>query len=95
MRIISMKKLWVNAVPYKKEVVISALESGAEAVILPDGQTKTVREFGKIKTVEKNGDIVPGVDVDFIDITGKADEEKAAAGAKAPAAAKDVPVAFR
>jgi len=74
-----MKKLWVNADPYNKEVVISALESGAEAVVLPDGKSETVREFGKIKTVEKNGDIVPGVDVEFIDIKGKADEDKAAA----------------
>ena len=46
-----MKKLWINAVPYKKEVVISALESGAEAVVLPDGKSQTVRVFGKIKTV--------------------------------------------
>ncbi|MHC4336982.1 MAG: 3-dehydroquinate synthase II [Planctomycetota bacterium] len=74
-----MKKLWVNAVPYKKDVVISALESGAEAIVLPDGKSNTVREFGKIKTVEKNGDIKPGVDVEFIDIAGKADEDKAAA----------------
>lgn len=27
-----MKKLWVNVVPYKKEIAIAALESGAEAV---------------------------------------------------------------
>ena len=74
-----MKKLWVNAIPYNKEVVTSALESGAEAVVLLDGKSKTVREFGKIKTVEKNGDIKPGVDVEFIDIAGKADEDKAAA----------------
>jgi 3-dehydroquinate synthase II len=74
-----MKKLWVNAVPYNKEVVISALESGADAVVLPDGKSETVRQFGKIKTVEANGDIKPGVDVEFIDIAGKADEDKAAA----------------
>ncbi|MBN1391868.1 MAG: 3-dehydroquinate synthase II [Sedimentisphaerales bacterium] len=73
-----MKKLWVNVVPYKKEIAIAALESGAEAVVLPDGKSETVREFGKIKTVEKNGDIKPGVDVEFIDIKGKADEDKAA-----------------
>jgi len=74
-----MKKLWVNAVPYNKEVVISALESGVEAVVLPDGKSETVRQFGKIKTVEKNGDIKPGVDVEFIDIKGKVDEDRAAA----------------
>ena len=74
-----MKKLWVNAVPYNKEVVISALESGAEAVVLPDGKSETVRQFGKIKTVEKNGDFKPSIDVEFIDIKGKTDEDKAAA----------------
>jgi 3-dehydroquinate synthase II len=74
-----MKKLWVNADPYNKEVVISALESGAEAVVLPTGKSETVREFGKITTVEAKGDIVPGVNVEFIDIAGKADEDKAAA----------------
>jgi 3-dehydroquinate synthase II len=74
-----MKKLWVNVVPYSKEIAIAALESGAEAVVLPDGQSPTVRQFGKIKTVEKNGDIKPGVDVEFVDIKGKADEDKAAA----------------
>jgi len=74
-----MKKLWVNVVPYEKGLTIAALESGAEAVVLPDGKSETVREFGKIKTVEKNGDIKPGVDVEFIDISGKSDEDKAAA----------------
>jgi len=74
-----MKKLWVNVVPYKKEIAIAALESGAEAVVLPDGESDKLRQFGKIKTVEKSGDIKPGTDVEFIDIAGKADEDKAAA----------------
>ena len=74
-----MKKFWVNVIPYNKETVIAALESGAEAVVIPDGESKTIRQFGKIKTVEKSGDIVPGKDVEFIDIKSKADEDKAAA----------------
>src|SRR4030042_2063510 len=74
-----MKRLWVNVIPYKKDLAIAALESGAEAVVLPDGESATVREFGEIKTVEKNGDIKSGVDVEFIDVAGKADEDKAAA----------------
>ena len=73
-----MKKLWLNVVPYNKEIAIAALESGAQAVVLPDGQSETVRQFGKIKTVEKDGDIKPGMDVEFIDIAGKKDEDKAA-----------------
>jgi 3-dehydroquinate synthase II len=74
-----MKKLWLNVIPYNKEIAIAALESGAEAVVLPDDQSETVRQFGRIKTVEKDGDIKPGVDVEFIDIAGKEDEDKAAA----------------
>ena len=73
-----MKKLWVNVVPYEKDLAITALESGADAVVLPDGKSQIVREFGKIKTVEKNGDIKPGVDVEFVDVAGKSDEDKAA-----------------
>jgi 3-dehydroquinate synthase II len=74
-----MKKLWVNVVPYNKQIAIAALESGAEAVVVPEGQSETVRQFGRIKTVETHGDIRPGVEVEFIDIAGKADEDRAAA----------------
>ena len=74
-----MKKLWVNARPWVKDVVTTSLESGAEAVIVPDGDSAKVRDLGKIKTVEAGGDIIPSRDVEFIDITGKADEDKAAA----------------
>jgi 3-dehydroquinate synthase II len=70
--------LWVNAVPYDKGLVTAALESGAEAVVLPDGQSDKVRQLGRIKTVAKDGDIRPGVDVVFVDVAGKQDEDKAA-----------------
>jgi 3-dehydroquinate synthase II len=73
-----MKKLWVNATPYEKGLIIAALESGAEAVVVPDGKTSLVQQLGKIKTVAKDGDIRPGVDVVFVDIAGKQDEDKAA-----------------
>ena len=74
-----MKKLWVNATPYDKKIVTTALESGAEAVVLPEGKAETVRQLGKIKIVAKDGDIIPGKDVEFVDIKGKADEDRAAA----------------
>ena len=74
-----MKRLWINVVPYSKDIAIAALESGAEAVVLPDGDSDKVRQFGKIKTVEADGDIKPGTNVEFIEIAGKEDEDKAAA----------------
>jgi 3-dehydroquinate synthase II len=73
-----MKRFWVNVIPYGKDTAIAALESGAEALVLPAGQSQTVRQFGKIKTVEPQGDLKPGADVEFIEIAGKADEDRAA-----------------
>ena len=46
-----MKKFWLNALDYNKDAVICALESGADAVIVPDGKSGDVRELGKFKTV--------------------------------------------
>ncbi|MCX5645345.1 MAG: 3-dehydroquinate synthase II [Phycisphaerae bacterium] len=74
-----MKRLWVSVIPYNKQVAIVALESGAEAVVVPEGQSDTIRQFGRIKTVEKHGDLKPGIDVEFINVAGKADEDRAAA----------------
>jgi 3-dehydroquinate synthase II len=74
-----MKKLWINAIPYNKEIVIAALESGADAIMLADGDSEKVHQFGKIKTIEKNGDLIPGKDIQLIDIKSKEDEDKAAA----------------
>jgi 3-dehydroquinate synthase II len=74
-----MKRLWIDVVPYNKEIVIAALESGAEAVVLPEGQSDVVRQFGKIKAVAADGDLRPGTDVEFIDVAGKEGEDKAAA----------------
>src|SRR4030042_4432429 len=74
-----MRKLWVNVVPYKKDLAIAALESGAEAVVVPDNMSEKIHQLGRIKTVAKDGDLRPGVDVVFVDIAGKQDEDKAAA----------------
>jgi 3-dehydroquinate synthase II len=74
-----MKRLWIDVIPYSKQIAIAALESGAEAVVLADGDSDKVRQLGRIRTVEAGGDLKPGVDVGFIDIAGKQDEDKAAA----------------
>jgi len=47
--------------------------------VLADGDSDKVRQFGRIRTVEAGGDLKPGVDVEFIDIAGKQDEDKTAA----------------
>jgi 3-dehydroquinate synthase II len=73
-----MKKVWVSADPWNKEVVIRALESGADAVIVPKGCSPKVKELGSLATIAEDGDMKLGTDVAIIEIRGKADEEKAA-----------------
>ena len=68
---------WVNAKPYKKKVVTTALESGADAVIVPRGQSKKVHELGLIKTVSPDGDLKLGEDVVEVTISSEKDEAKA------------------
>ena len=67
---------WVNARPYKKEVVTTALESGADAVIVPRGQSNKVRDLGLIKTVAPDGDLKFGEDVVEATISSEKDEAK-------------------
>ena len=74
-----MKKFWVSSIPYDKKIVTTAIESGAEAIVLADGDSSKMRSFAKIKTVAPDGDIKPGTDVEFVDIAAKADENRAAA----------------
>ncbi len=73
-----MRRLfWVNARPYNKKVVTTALESGADAVIVPRGHSKKVRDLGLIKTVSPDGDLKLGQDVVEITISSEKDEAKA------------------
>lgn len=74
-----MKKIWVNADPWNKDIVIRALECWADAVVVPKGHTSKVKELGVIPTVAEDGDIKLGDEVVTLDIEGKDDEEKAAA----------------
>ena len=72
-----MKKLWVKAIPWRKELVTTALESGADAVWVEEGFSEKVRQLGKIKTIAKDGDIKIDKDVVYIKIQSKEDEKNA------------------
>jgi 3-dehydroquinate synthase II len=71
------KKFWINAKPYNKKIVTTALESGADALVLPKGKAAKVRELGLIKTVAPDGDLKPGEDVVEVTINSQKDEAKA------------------
>ena len=58
-----MKKLWVNVSKWDKKIVTTALESNADAVLVPKGYTKKVKELGLIKSISPDGDLKLGKDV--------------------------------
>jgi len=73
-----MKKVWVQVAPWRKELVIAALEAGADAVVLPRGCSERAKALGRITTVAPDGDVVLGTDVLRLEIASKDDEVKAA-----------------
>jgi len=69
------KTIWVQVDPWDKKLVTTALEGGADAVMVPKGYTAKVRELGRITTIAEDGDIVPGQGVVCITVNSQADEE--------------------
>jgi 3-dehydroquinate synthase II len=70
-----MKALWVDVRPWDKELATTAIESGADALVVDDAAA--ARELGRITTIAPDGDLVPGQDVFWVEIATKESEEKA------------------
>ena len=73
-----MKAVWINADPWSRDVVTAALESGADAVVVPEGYTERAHKLGRIKTVAPDGDIKLGRDAVVAEVNNKADEQRVA-----------------
>jgi len=71
-----MKRVWVKAVPWNKEVAVAAVEAGADALWVPVGMKSEVKKLGIIPTVAEDGDLVLGRDVVEKEIGEKKDEEE-------------------
>ncbi len=73
-----MRKIWVKIDPWDKELVTTAIEGGADGVMMPDGCSEKVKALGRIQTICKDGDLKPGEDVVAFKITGSNDEAEIA-----------------
>ena len=71
-----MKKVWVRAIPWDKNVVTTALESGADGIMVPKGFSEKVKALGIITTIAEDGDLKLNEDVYEWTIKGKEDEAK-------------------
>ena len=70
-----MKLFWVNVRPWKKDLATTAIESGADALMVDDAGR--VRELGRVTAIAENGDLAPGKDLFEVEITDKETEEEA------------------
>lgn len=72
-----MKKFWLDAREWNRDLVTTALESGADAIfVLPDDVPR-VKELGLVLAIAENGDIKPDEDIIELEINSKDDEAKA------------------
>jgi len=58
-----MRKIWIKIDPWNKDFVTTALEGGADALLIPEGYSEKVKTLGKIQTISKDGDLIPEKDV--------------------------------
>jgi 3-dehydroquinate synthase II len=72
-----MKLVWVQSIPFDKDIAIAALESGADALLVEEGVTPRVKELGVLKTIAPDGDIQPGRDIEIVEVKTKKDEDAA------------------
>ena len=71
-----MKEAWVVLKEWSKEMVETALENGADALVVPPGWQEDIKALGRIVTVGEDGDLKPGVDVYFQKLGSPEDEKR-------------------
>ncbi|QTA87736.1 3-dehydroquinate synthase II [Desulfonema magnum] len=71
-----MRKIWIKVDPWDKKIVTTALEGGADGIMVPQGYSEKVKELGRIETISEDGDLKLGEDVVFFNITSGEDEEE-------------------
>ena len=69
-----MKQAWVHIDGWSDELAAAALESGADALVLPEGLAEKAKALGRISVVGPGGDLEPGKDVCFERLRGPEDE---------------------
>ncbi len=71
-----MREIWVRVDPWDKDLVTTALEGGADAIMVPPGHTDQVKALGVIRTVSEDGDVKIGQDVVYYNVTSGEDEDE-------------------
>ena len=71
-----MRKIWVKVDSWDKNLVTTALEGGADGIVIPKGFSEKVKALGRIQTISEDGDLKLGKDVVFFEIKSGEDEDE-------------------
>ncbi|MBL0699356.1 MAG: 3-dehydroquinate synthase II [Desulfosarcina sp.] len=71
-----MRKIWVKVDPWDKKIVTTALEGGADGIMVPKGFSEKVKQLGRIQTISEDGDLKIGKDVVVFTIKSGEDEDE-------------------
>jgi 3-dehydroquinate synthase II len=71
-----MRKIWVKVDPWDKNIVTTALEGGADGIMIPKGYSEKVKKLGRIQTISEDGDLRLDKDVIFFTIKSSDDEDE-------------------
>ena len=74
----TLPRLIARVFPWDKEVAVAAIESGVEALWVPDGRASSVLELGRVATVCAEGDLREEIDFRVTRMEGKEDEARVA-----------------
>ena len=72
------RTIWVQVDPWDKKLATTALEGGADGIVIPPGYSDTAKSLGRIQTISEDGDLKIGTDVVYYEVTGREDEEEIA-----------------
>lgn len=68
------KRVWVKIMPWNKEMVTTALEAGADALVVAGEDTEKVKALSVVDVVSPQGDILPERDVVEFEVHSQEDE---------------------
>jgi len=71
-----MKQAWVLLESWSEELAVAAVESGADALVLPPGYAAQAKSLGRITVVAEDGDLTPGDTLSFEHMESARDEAR-------------------
>ncbi|RMD54777.1 MAG: 3-dehydroquinate synthase II [Nitrospirae bacterium] len=72
----SEKKVWVEIIPWNKEIATTAIEAGVDGIIVEEGDKEKVKELGVVTVISPDGDLKMEEDVVEVEIKSQDDEDK-------------------